>query len=166
MTDETLPRSQEELEGLASYYAEHDVSDEIEQGHLVSVPMVTTSLRLPKSVVEVLKADAARRGVPYTKFVRDILIERSSVKDALKLTRAIARSGKKAIHVVPAEGRRGWRVVREGQKRAIARTDTQAEAAAKGRSVARKDKVEFTLHRKDGTVRERDSYDDDRQTTG
>lgn len=166
MTDETLPRSPEELEDLASYYAEHDVSEEIEQGHVVSAPMVTTSLRLPKPVVEILKADAARRGVPYTKFVRDILIERSGVKDALQRTRTVVRSGKKAIHVVPAEGRRGWRVVREGQKRAIARADTQAEAAEKGRSVARRDKVEFTLHRKDGTVREKHSYETDSQHAG
>lgn len=165
MTDETLPRSREELEDLASYYGDHDVTEEIEQGQLVSVPMVTTSLRLPKPVVDELKADAAQRGVPYTKLVRDIVVERTRLNDSSKRTRGAGhvRGTKRAIHVVPEEGRRGWRVVREGQKRAIVRTDTQAEAAEKGRAVARKDEVEFNLHRKDGTVREKDSYGNDRQ---
>jgi len=161
MTDEKLPRSREELEDLAAYYGDHDVTVEIEEGQLVSTPMVTTSLRLPRPVVEVLKADAARQGVPYTKLLRDIVVERTRVGEAWKRTRAAGhvRGTKGAIHVVPEEGGRGWRVVREGQKRAIARTDTQAEAAEKGRAVARKDEVEFNLHRKDGTLREHDSYE-------
>lgn len=163
MTKESLPRSEEELDELASHFSNHDVSAEIEEGQLIAAPMVTTSLRLPKPVVDQLKADAARQGVPYTKFVRKILIERSRGKDALRRSRKVTTvtGKKKAIHVVPDEKQSGWRVVREGQKRAIARTDTQADAEKKGRSVARRDKVEFNLHRKDGTVREKDSYGND-----
>lgn len=66
---------------------------------------------------------------------------------------------KPAIHVVPSED--GWRVEREGQKRAIAVASTQAEAAKKGRGVARKDEVEFMLHGRNGQVREKDSYGND-----
>jgi predicted DNA-binding protein len=69
------------------------------------------------------------------------------------------RSSKGDIHVVPAGD--GWRVVREGRQRAIARTKTQAEAVRRGKEIARKDKVRFSLHRGDGTIRETDSYESD-----
>lgn len=38
---------------------------------------------------------------------------------------------------------------------------TQAEAAHRGREVARKDQVELMLHGKDGQIREKDSYGND-----
>lgn len=66
---------------------------------------------------------------------------------------------KSGIHVVPSD--EGWRVEREGQKRAIAVATTQAEAAKRGRKVARKDQVEFMLHGRDGQIREKDSYGND-----
>lgn len=66
---------------------------------------------------------------------------------------------KQSIHVVPSDD--GWRVEREGQKRAIATARTQKEAAARGREVARKDQVEFLLHGRDGKIREKDSYGHD-----
>lgn len=68
-------------------------------------------------------------------------------------------AGKKDVHVVP-DGK-SWRVEREGQKRAIAVSDTQAEAAKIGRATARKDQVEFNLHGRDGRVRAKDSYGND-----
>lgn len=72
----------------------------------------------------------------------------------------------KDIHVVP-DGPGKWRVEREGQKRAIAVTETQAEAAKVGREAARNSKVEFNLHGRDGRVREKDSYGNDpRRTPG
>lgn len=75
-------------------------------------------------------------------------------------------NAKKDIHVVP-DGPNKWRVERVGQDRAIAVTETQAEAAKVGRETARKDKVEFNLHGRDGRVREKDSYGNDpRRTKG
>lgn len=66
---------------------------------------------------------------------------------------------KKSIHIVPADD--GWRVEREGQQRAVATARTQKEAADRGREVARKDRVEFLLHGRDGQIREKDSYGHD-----
>ena len=72
---------------------------------------------------------------------------------------------KQDIHVVPADD--GWKVVRVGQDRAIARSKTQKEAEQRGRQVAKKDQVEFNLLGRDGRVREKDSYGNDpRRTKG
>lgn len=71
------------------------------------------------------------------------------------------------IHVVPDPEGKGWKVTREGQDRAVARAETQAEAAQRGRQVARNSEVEFNLHGRDGRVREKDSYGNDpRRTKG
>jgi hypothetical protein len=71
------------------------------------------------------------------------------------------------VHVVPDPKGKGWKVTREGQKRAVAKTDTQAAADQRGRQVAKNSKVEYNLHGKDGRVREKDSYGNDpRRTKG
>lgn len=67
---------------------------------------------------------------------------------------------KKDVHVTP-DGEGGWKVQREGNARASSRHGTQAEAETAGRATARRDGVEFYLHRRDGTIRERDSYGND-----
>ncbi|WP_436355503.1 DUF2188 domain-containing protein [Brevundimonas sp. CEF1] len=60
-------------------------------------------------------------------------------------------------HVVPrANGE--WAVRNSGATRATKVFDTQAAAIKFGRNAAKKDGVEFYVHRKDGTIRERDSY--------
>lgn len=154
MTDEGLPRSREELEDLAQYYSDHDVSEEVTAGELISEPMATTSLRLPDSVIRSLKADAKKQGVPYTRLVRQILVEHVRGKTrAWKGDSTATSDAKPAIHVVPDQHGSGWRVVREGQKRAIARAATQKAAARRGRAVAQEDKVGFSIHGRDGRVR-------------
>jgi predicted DNA-binding protein len=71
---ETLPRPAGELDDLASYYDTHDTSAEMEHGQWVDPrPMQTTSLRLPKDLVEELKARAHRRGMRYTTLLREII---------------------------------------------------------------------------------------------
>lgn len=71
------------------------------------------------------------------------------------------------IHTVPDPGGKGWKVIREGQDRAVARTTTQTDADKKGRDVARRNKVEYNLHGRDGRVRVKDSYGNDpRRTKG
>jgi predicted DNA binding CopG/RHH family protein len=71
---EELPRSAEELAELADYYDKNDTSVEMEAGEWVDPrPMVTTSLRLPDTMVTALKEEARRKGVRYTALVREVL---------------------------------------------------------------------------------------------
>jgi pyruvate/2-oxoglutarate dehydrogenase complex dihydrolipoamide acyltransferase (E2) component len=60
------------------------------------------------------------------------------------------------VHVEPRK--KGWAVVREGDKRATSVHLTQAEAAKEGRDIAHRDETEFFLHAQDGSIREHNSY--------
>lgn len=60
-------------------------------------------------------------------------------------------------HVVPRPNGE-WAVRNSGAAKATRLFETQAAAIKFGREVARRDGVEFYVHRKDGTIRERDSY--------
>src|SRR5918998_2026285 len=60
------------------------------------------------------------------------------------------------VHVESRES--GWAVVREGSERANTVHQTQSEAAAEGRELARRDGTEFFLHAQDGRVREHRNY--------
>ena len=68
-------------------------------------------------------------------------------------------SNRKNIHVVPNGN--GWVTKREGESRPASahRTQTAAENAAK--QVARREHGEVFTHRRDGTIRDRDSYGND-----
>jgi hypothetical protein len=66
---------------------------------------------------------------------------------------------KKDIHVVPHKV--GWATRKEGSERAGVVTDTQKEAIERAREQARRDKVEVVIHRKDGRIRDSDSYGND-----
>ena len=68
------------------------------------------------------------------------------------------------IHTTP-DGEGGWKVIREGQQRAVRRAETQREADRIGRATARRDKVEYSLHGRDGQVRDKDSYGNDPRGT-
>jgi hypothetical protein len=63
-----------------------------------------------------------------------------------------------AVHVAPNEGR--WAVRREGGD-VLSTHETQAEAEAAGRELARSEQVEFFLHNQAGAIREKDSYGND-----
>ncbi len=65
-----------------------------------------------------------------------------------------------AIHVVP-RGNRRWAVEREGAGHPASMHATQAEATKAGRALAKRDRTEFIVHRKDGQIRARDSYGND-----
>lgn len=54
-----------------------------------------------------------------------------------------------------------WQVKGEGNDRATSVTNTQAEAASIAREIARNQKSELFIHRRDNTIRERDSYGND-----
>ena len=62
-------------------------------------------------------------------------------------------------HVVPVGDR--WAVRKGGSDRATAIFDTQREAIARGREIAKNQGVELCVHRRDGTIRSKSSYGED-----
>lgn len=68
-------------------------------------------------------------------------------------------SNKKDIHVVPHSD--GWATKKEGNQRAGAVTDTQKAAIDRARDQAMRERVEVVIHRRDGTIRDSDSYGND-----
>jgi hypothetical protein len=63
------------------------------------------------------------------------------------------------IHTVPRDA--GWANEVEGGSRAIGLYDTKAEAERAGRDRAKGDHVEHLIHRRDGTIGERNTYKKD-----
>ena len=69
-------------------------------------------------------------------------------------------TSKRDIHVVPhPDG--GWATKKEGASRAGHRESTQREAIEKAIGQAKRERVEVVIHRKDGTIRDSDSYGND-----
>lgn len=66
---------------------------------------------------------------------------------------------KKDIHVVPHKD--GWATKKEGASRAGAVTETQKDAIQRARDQAKREHVEVVIHRKDGSIRDSDSYGND-----
>lgn len=66
---------------------------------------------------------------------------------------------KRDIHVVPHGN--DWATKKEGATRAGVVTDTQQAAIEHAREQAIREKVEVVIHRKDGTIRDSDSYGND-----
>ncbi|MEO6191594.1 MAG: DUF2188 domain-containing protein [Thermoanaerobaculia bacterium] len=62
-------------------------------------------------------------------------------------------------HVVPHDGE--WAVRGEGNGKVTSIHDTQAEAAARAREIAINQRSEVVIHRRDGTIRDSDSYGND-----
>ena len=60
-------------------------------------------------------------------------------------------------HVVP-NPKGGWSVLRSGAARATRVFDNKEDAVGFARRLAKKDSAEFYVHRRDGTIQERDSY--------
>ncbi len=63
------------------------------------------------------------------------------------------------MHTIPHAG--GWANKREGSARVAKIFRTKAEAQAAGRKTAMREKVEHFIHKKDGTIGERNSYGGD-----
>lgn len=66
---------------------------------------------------------------------------------------------KSDIHVVPHD--RGWAIQREGNDRASSVHDTQRAALEQAREWGKRDRVEVVTHRRDGRIRDSDSYGND-----
>lgn len=63
---------------------------------------------------------------------------------------------KKDIHVVPHDN--GWATKKEGAGRVGSVADTQKEAIERARVQAERERVEVVIHKRDGTIRDSDSY--------
>lgn len=66
---------------------------------------------------------------------------------------------KRDIHVVPHDD--GWATQKEGASRAGRVADTQQEAIDIAREQAKRENVEVVIHRRDGSIRDSDSYGND-----
>ena len=67
---------------------------------------------------------------------------------------------KHAQHVFPSE--RGWSVRKAGSSRASSLHSTQQEAIEAAAALARKQRTELYIYGRDGRIRERISYGNDR----
>lgn len=68
-------------------------------------------------------------------------------------------SKKRDIHVVPHED--GWATRKEGAERVSSTHSTQNAAINRAVGAAKKAGLEVVIHRKDGTIRDSDSYGND-----
>lgn len=66
---------------------------------------------------------------------------------------------KKDIHVVPHTD--GWATKKEGASRAGSVQRTQTEAIERARDQAKREQVEVVIHKRDGKIRDSDSYGND-----
>jgi hypothetical protein len=64
-------------------------------------------------------------------------------------------------HHVVRNPKGGWSVLRSGASRATRVFRTQKDAVSFAKKQARKDSTELYVHRRDGTIQERDSYGQD-----
>jgi predicted DNA binding CopG/RHH family protein len=72
----------EKFQKIRDYADSHDLSEEIEKGHweadVADDPMITTSLRLPKSLLDWVRAQAAEQHVKPTAWIRELLEQQRS----------------------------------------------------------------------------------------
>jgi hypothetical protein len=66
---------------------------------------------------------------------------------------------KPPVHTVPHGD--GWANRREGSDRVSRTFDTKTQAQDAGRDTARREHTEHVIHRKDGTIGEKNSYGND-----
>jgi hypothetical protein len=90
------------------------------------------------------------------KHTKKVLRARSSSGWAVKSSSAAPAERTRNVHVIPSGA--GWTVRREGAPRASKRFSTQDKAVAWARKSAKADATELVVHRRDGTIRSKDSY--------
>jgi hypothetical protein len=78
----------DQIKKIRDYADNFDLSDEIEQGHwetdVADDPMVTTSLRLPKSLLDWIRTRAAEQHVKPTAWIRDLLEQQRTERPDLE----------------------------------------------------------------------------------
>ena len=67
----------------------------------------------------------------------------------------------KSNHVVPSKAKGGWAVKNLGATRASKSFKTKDEAVKYGRKMSKSEKTELYIHKKDGTIQNRNSYCND-----
>jgi hypothetical protein len=67
---------------------------------------------------------------------------------------------KKSNHVIPAT-KGGWSVKKSGSTRASKHFETKEDAVKYARKISRDSSSELYIHKKDGTIQERDSFGND-----
>jgi hypothetical protein len=65
----------------------------------------------------------------------------------------------KGVHTVPDESGSGW--ANEENGRTLSNHRTKDAAVKAGRAVAKREEVEHTIHKMDGTIGEKNSYGND-----
>lgn len=68
---------------------------------------------------------------------------------------------KRSNHVVPSSKPGGWAVKKAGSIRATKSFSQKEEAVKFARELSRREMTELYIHKKDGTVQERNSYGKD-----
>lgn len=66
---------------------------------------------------------------------------------------------KSSVHTVPNSGGKGWVNKQDGA--VVSRHHTKERAVERGRDIARKSGTEHVIHRRDGTIGEKNSYGGD-----
>ena len=67
---------------------------------------------------------------------------------------------RKSNHVVPSKGH-GWAVKKSGSTRASRSFNTKVAAVKYGRSISKNERTELYIHKKDGTIQDKNSYGND-----
>jgi Uncharacterized protein conserved in bacteria (DUF2188) len=81
------------------------------------------------------------------------------VRDAANKPAHTRANVKPPIHTVPSSS--GWRNEQEGSSQALSEHRYKADAVAAGRKRARLDETEHVIHKKDGTIGQRNRYGSD-----
>lgn len=68
---------------------------------------------------------------------------------------------KRSNHVVPSKKSGGWAVKKAGSSRASKAFSKKNDAVKYGRQLSRKEKAELYIHKKDGSIQNRNSYGND-----
>lgn len=68
---------------------------------------------------------------------------------------------KKSNHVIPSKQRGEWAVKKSGSTRISESFETKEEAIKYGRELSKHEETELFIHKKDGTIQNRNSYGKD-----
>ncbi|WOK08412.1 DUF2188 domain-containing protein [Imperialibacter roseus] len=68
---------------------------------------------------------------------------------------------RKSNHVVPSTQKGGWAVKKSGSAKSSKSFDNKVKAVEYGKQLSKKEHSELFIHRKDGTIQNRNSYGND-----
>lgn len=68
---------------------------------------------------------------------------------------------KRSNHVIPSKEKGGWAVKKSGSVKASKAFSTKSEAVEYGRTLSKRERTELFIHRRDGTIQDRNAYGKD-----